>query len=61
MDSVLNQTYNNFEAILVCDKSTDKSNKIADKYISKDNRFIKVYDENTGLAKAKNLGISKVS
>ncbi len=59
LDSILNQTYDNFEAILVCDKSTDKSNKIADKYISKDKRFVKVYDENTGLAKAKNIGVSK--
>lgn len=59
LDSILNQTYDNFEAILVCDKSTDKSNKIADKYISKDKRFVKIYDENTGLAKAKNIGVSK--
>ncbi len=59
LNSIVNQTYDNFEAILVCDKSTDKSNKIADKYISKDKRFVKVYDENTGLAKAKNIGVSK--
>ena len=59
LNSIVNQTYDNFEAILVCDKSTDKSNKIVDKYVSKDKRFVKVYDENTGLAKAKNIGVSK--
>ena len=61
LDSVANQTYDNFEAILVCDKSTDKSNKIAEKYVAKDNRFTMLYYENTGLAKAKNLGVSKSS
>ena len=58
LDSVVSQTYKNYECILVVDKSSDKSEKIADKYIKKYN-WQKVYEENTGLAKARNLGVDK--
>ena len=57
--SLKNQTYKNFEVILVCDKSTDKTNDIVDKFVKKDKRFIKIYEEHTGLARAKNLGVEK--
>lgn len=56
LDSVVSQTYKNYECILVVDKSSDKSEEIADKYIKKYN-WQKVYEENTGLAKARNLGV----
>lgn len=58
LDSVVSQTYKNYECILVVDKSSDKSEEIADKYIKKYN-WQKVYEENTGLAKARNLGVDK--
>lgn len=58
LDSVVNQTYKNYECILVVDKSSDKSEEIANKYVKKYN-WQKVYEENTGLAKARNLGVDK--
>ena len=56
LDSILKQTYNNYEVILVCDKCDDKSLDIVDKYIKKNHNFIKIYKEKTGLAKARNIG-----
>lgn len=55
--SVLNQTYDNWELIIVDDKSTDNTINIVEKYTN-DNR-IKLYknDENSGVAKSRNNGI----
>lgn len=61
LNSVLNQTYKNYEVILVCDKSDDNSEKIADDYINNNKNFIKIYAERTGLSKARNLGLEKIS
>lgn len=61
LDSILKQTYNNYEVILVCDKCDDKSLDIVDKYIKKNHNFIKIYKEKTGLAKARNIGIKYVT
>lgn len=58
LESVVNQTYKNFEVITVIDKCDDGSEKIADDYINKYN-WIKIYEEHTGLSKARNLGIKK--
>lgn len=58
LDSVASQTYNNFEVITVIDKCDDNSEKIADEYINKYN-WTKLYEERTGLAKARNIGIQK--
>lgn len=56
--SVLNQTYQNFELILIDDGSTDNSLKIAQEFASKDNRIIVVSDgENYGLAVRLNQSI----
>ena len=60
LDSVANQSYKNFEVITVIDKCNDGSEKIADKYIKKYN-WIKIYEEHTGLAKARNIGIQKAT
>lgn len=57
LDSVVNQTYNNYEAIIVCDKSLDNSEKIVDEYVNKYSNFKKIYKENTGLSTARNLGV----
>lgn len=58
INSVLNQSYENFELILVNDKSTDKSLEILKKYEEKDSR-IKVVDKpvNEGLGYARNSGM----
>lgn len=49
IDSVLGQSYGNFELILVNDGSTDSSGKICDKYAAKDNRIKVIHKENEGL------------
>ncbi len=57
LNSIINQTYDNLEIILVNDGSDDNSIKIAKKYAKKDKRIIIVEEENKGLSCARNLGI----
>lgn len=56
LDSILSQTYTNWEAILVDDGSKDNSGKICDEYAQKDNRFIVVHKQNEGVAQARITG-----
>ena len=58
IDSVITQTYNNLEIILVNDGSPDKSPEICDEYAKKDNRVKVIHQENGGLAHARNVGIA---
>ena len=53
LDSIMTQTFSDFEAILVDDGSTDKSGGICDDYAEKDNRFVIVHKQNEGVAKAR--------
>lgn len=56
--SVINQTYQNVEIVVVNDGSTDNSGKICHELEKKDNR-VKVYDkENGGLSSARNYGLA---
>ena len=57
LDSVINQSYSDFEVILVDDGSTDSSPSICDEYCSNDSRFQVIHQENMGLASARNTGI----
>ncbi len=59
LDSVLNQTFKDWQAILVDDGSTDKSGKIADKYARHDKRFVVVHKENSGVSDTRNYGVKK--
>lgn len=52
IDSVLAQTYSNFELIIVNDGSTDKTEDIVKQYSDKDTRIILVSQENSGCAGA---------
>ena len=61
IDSVLNQTYDNFEIILVDDGSTDSSGKICDEYSSKDARITVIHKKNEGQSVARNKGIERSS
>lgn len=55
VESVLNQTYTNYEIILVDDGSTDSSGKICDEY-SPDKKITVIHQENAGLSAARNAG-----
>lgn len=59
LDSILSQTYTNWEAILVDDGSKDNSGKICDEYAQKDKRFIVVHKQNEGVAQARITGFEK--
>ena len=61
LDSVLAQTYKNWEAICVNDGSSDNSAQILEEYAAKDARFHIIYQQNCGLAGARNSGIKKVN
>ena len=57
LDSIREQTYETFEAILVDDGSTDNSGAICDEYAGKDARFTVIHQENRGLSGARNTGL----
>lgn len=57
LDSVLKQTFTDWECILVDDGSTDKSGSICDYYSLKDPRFKTVHKYNSGVSESRNLGI----
>ena len=59
VDSILNQTFTNFELILVNDGSTDRSGIICDQYKKRDNRIKVIHKTNEGVSKARNIGISE--
>jgi glycosyltransferase involved in cell wall biosynthesis len=61
VDAVLNQTFTNFELLLINDGSTDGSKDICEEYRSKDNRVVVVNTENRGPSAARNTGIEKAS
>ena len=57
VDSILNQTFNDFDLILVDDGSPDNSGKICDEYAEKDKRVKVLHKENGGLSDARNFGL----
>lgn len=57
LDSILAQTYQNWELLLVNDGSTDKSGVICDDYATKDERIKVFHQLNGGTSKARNKGI----
>jgi glycosyltransferase involved in cell wall biosynthesis len=57
IDSILAQTFSNFELILINDGSTDKSGTICDYYANKDKRVKVVHMTNGGVSKARNMGL----
>lgn len=59
LDSILEQTFSNYEVILVNDGSTDSSGLICQEYAEKDSRIRYFEKENGGLSDARNYGIEQ--
>lgn len=57
LDSVVAQTYTNWECLLIDDGSKDSSGAICDEYAEKDSRFRVFHKENGGVSSARNLGL----
>ena len=57
IESVINQTYQNLEILIIDDGSKDISGKICDEYAKKDNRIKVIHQENKGLSGARNTGL----
>ena len=60
VDSILNQTFRDFELILVDDGSPDDCGKICDAYAVRDSRIHVIHQKNGGLSAARNTGIDWV-
>ena len=59
LDSIVSQTYNNLQIILVNDGSTDNSAAVCARYLKKDSRIELIEQENAGLSAARNVGIER--
>lgn len=61
VDSILNQTFRDFEIILVDDGSNDKSGEMCDQYSKKYDNIITLHKENGGQSSARNTGLNHAS
>ena len=61
VDSILSQTFRDFELFLVDDGSPDNCGKICDEYAQKDDRIIVIHKENGGLSDARNAALDRMS
>lgn len=61
IDSVLNQTYTDFEVLLIDDGSSDGSEDICDEYVIKDKRIHVIHQANCGQAAARNRAVECAS
>ena len=61
LQSVLNQTFSDFEAILVDDGSTDGSGEILRQYAALDHRIHLISTSNGGVSRARNIGLQNAS
>lgn len=57
IDSILNQSFKDFDLILVDDGSPDNCGKICDEYAKRDSRIHVIHKKNGGLSDARNFGI----
>ena len=59
VDSILNQTYQDYELLLVNDGSTDSSGGLCDSYAARDQRVRVFHKENAGVSNARNLALAQ--
>ena len=57
IDSILAQTFRDFELILIDDGSPDNCGAICDEYAAKDSRIIVIHQKNQGVSAARNAGL----
>lgn len=57
VDSILAQTYSDYEVLLIDDGSTDQSSRVCDEYASMDSRVRTIHTANMGVSHARNVGI----
>lgn len=57
LDCILNQSFSDWECLLIDDGSSDESGKICDEYAQKDNRFKVIHKPNGGVSSARNVGL----
>ena len=61
IESLISQTYTKLEIILINDGSTDLSGNVCDEYSKKDSRIKVIHIENSGVSKARNVGINNAN
>jgi glycosyltransferase involved in cell wall biosynthesis len=59
LDSILAQSFQNFEIILVNDGSTDRSGSICEDYVNRDDRIKAIHQDYRGVSSARNVGVAK--
>lgn len=57
IESILSQTFTDFELILIDDGSPDNCGKIIDSYAEKDSRIVAIHQKNKGVSAARNAGL----
>lgn len=61
LDSVIHQTYEKLEILVIDDGSSDRSGVICDTYASMDQRISVIHQENRGLSAARNVGLDRMT
>ncbi len=61
LDSVIHQTYEKLEILVIDDGSSDRSRDICDTYASMDPRISVIHQENRGLSAARNVGLDRMT
>lgn len=59
LDSIVSQTFTDFEVLLIDDGSTDGSGEICDRYSQSDSRFIAIHQSNQGVSASRNNGLKQ--